>query len=106
VTYDQDVFINVGGGVRISETGADLAGVLAVLSSLRNATLPRDLVVFGEVGLAGEIRPVPNGVERLREAAKHGFKHAIIPKANAPKEPLPDIEVTPVLRLIDALHSV
>jgi len=106
VTYDQDVFINVVGGVRISETGADLAVLLAVLSSLRNATLPRDLVVFGEVGLAGEIRPVPNGVERLREAAKHGFKHAIIPKANAPKEPLPDIEVTPVLRLIDALHSV
>jgi len=106
VTYDQDVFINVVGGVRISETGADLAVLLAVLSSLRNATLPRDLVVFGEVGLAGEIRPVPNGLERLREAAKHGFKHAIIPKANAPKEPLPDIEVTPVLRLIDALHSV
>ncbi len=106
VTYDQDVFINVVGGVRISETGADLAVLLAVLSSLRNITLPKELIVFGEVGLAGEIRPVPNGLERLREAAKHGFKHAIVPKANAPKDTLSDIEVTPVVRLVDALNSI
>lgn len=106
VTYDQDVFINVVGGVRISETGADLAVLLAILSSLRNAPLPKDLVVFGEVGLAGEIRPVPNGLERLREAAKHGFKRAIVPKANAPREPMGDLEIVPVLRLVDALHSL
>jgi DNA repair protein RadA/Sms len=106
VTYDQDVFINVVGGVRVSETGADLAVLLAILSSLRNAPLPRELVVFGEVGLAGEIRPVPNGLERLREAAKHGFKRAIVPKANAPREPMGDLEIVPVLRLVDALHSI
>ena len=105
-TYDQDVFINVVGGVRISETGADLAVLLAVLSSLRNTTLPKELIVFGEVGLAGEIRPVPNGLERLKEAAKHGFKRAIVPKANAPKDALSDIEVTPVVRLVDALNSI
>lgn len=80
--YDQDVFINVVGGVRISETAADLALILAILSSLRDRPLPSDLVVFGEIGLAGELRPVQNGQERLREAAHHGFKRAIIPKAN------------------------
>lgn len=85
-TYDQDVFVNVVGGLRISETGVDLALLLAVLSSLRNQPLPQELIVFGEVGLSGEIRPVPSGQERLREAAKHGFKHAIIPKGNAPKQ--------------------
>jgi len=106
VTYDQDVFVNVVGGVRINETGADLAVILAVLSSLRNIALPRELVVFGEVGLAGEIRPVPNGVERLKEAAKHGFKRAIVPKANMPKENIPELEIIPVMRLVDALHSI
>jgi len=105
-TYDMDIFINVVGGVRINETGADLAILLAVLSSLRNVSLSRNLVVFGEVGLAGEIRPVPGGTDRLREAAKHGFKRAIVPKSNAPKDKLPDIEVVPVWRLVDALHSV
>lgn len=104
-TYNQDVFINVVGGVRVSETGADLAVVLAVLSSLNNVPLPRDLVVFGEIGLAGEIRAVPNGLERLREAAKHGFKRAIVPKLNAPKESV-DIEVLPVIRLVDALRCI
>ena len=92
--------------MRVNETGADLAVLLAILSSLRNAPLPRELVVFGEVGLAGEIRPVPNGLERLREAAKHGFKRAIVPKANAPREPMGDLEIVPVLRLVDALHSI
>ncbi|EIJ42561.1 DNA repair protein RadA [Beggiatoa alba B18LD] len=106
ITYDQDVFVNIVGGVRVSETGADLAVLLAILSSLKNVPLSKELVVFGEVGLAGEIRPVPNGLERLREAAKHGFKKAIVPKANAPKDPLPDIEIVPVVRLVDALYSV
>jgi len=105
-TYDMDIFINVVGGVRINETGADLAILLAVLSSLQNVSLSRNLVVFGEVGLAGEIRPVPGGADRLREAAKHGFKRAIVPKSNAPKDKLSDIEVVPVWRLVDAMHSV
>lgn len=105
-TYDMDVFVNVVGGVRVHETGADLAVLVAVLSSLRNVTLSNNLVVFGEIGLGGEIRPVPSGAERLREAEKHGFKRAIVPKANAPQEKLPHIEVVPVWRLVDALHSV
>jgi DNA repair protein RadA/Sms len=103
VTYDQDVFVNVVGGVRLNETGADLAVLLAVLSSLRNQPLPNDLIVFGEVGLAGEIRPVPNGVERLQEAAKHGFKQAIVPKQNVPKGGITGLTITPVLRLNEAL---
>ncbi len=106
ITHDQDVFINVVGGVRINETAADLAVILSILSSLRNVVLAQDLVVFGEVGLAGEIRPIPNGIERLREAAKHGFKRAIVPKANVPKEEIQDIEITGVTRLIDAIHAV
>ncbi|MDM8569966.1 DNA repair protein RadA, partial [Thiotrichales bacterium HSG1] len=105
-TYNMDVFINVVGGVRVSETGADFAILLAVLSSINNLVLDRDLVVFGEIGLGGEIRPIPNGLERLREANKHGFKRAIIPKANTPKEKLPNMEIVPVWRLIDALDSV
>ena len=96
-----DVFDNIVGGVRVTETGGDLAVVLAVLSSLRDRPVPSDLVVFGEIGLAGEIRPVQNGPERLREAAKHGFKRAIVPKANAPKHS--EIELIPAARLADAL---
>jgi DNA repair protein RadA/Sms len=84
-SYNQDIFINVVGGIRVMETAADLPVLLAVLSSLRNRPWPGDLVVFGEVGLSGEIRPVQSGQERLREAAKHGFKHAIVPEANIPK---------------------
>lgn len=103
---DQDVFANVVGGVRVLETSADLALLLAVVSSLRNRTLPKDLVVFGEVGLSGEIRPVPSGQERIAEAAKHGFKRAIVPKANAPKRPVPGLEVTPVSRLDEALAAL
>ncbi len=99
-----DVFANIVGGVRVTETGGDLAVVLAVLSSLRDRPVPGDLVVFGEIGLAGEIRPVQNGPERLREAAKHGFKRAIVPKANAPKHP--DLELIPVSRLADALGAI
>lgn len=104
-TYDQDVFVNVVGGVRVAETGADLALLLAILSSLRNKPLPNDLIVFGEVGLAGEIRPVPSGQERLREAAKHGFKRAIIPKANAPKGEIDNMEIIAVNHLSEALRQ-
>ena len=103
-TYDQDVFVNVVGGVRITETGADLALVLAVLSSLRNRPVPHDMIIFGEIGLAGEIRPVQGGQERLREAAKHGFKHAIIPQANAPKEPLGEMQILGVQSLHEAVE--
>jgi DNA repair protein RadA/Sms len=108
VTHDQDVFVNVVGGVKVTETAADLAVLMAILSSLRNQPLPRELVVFGEVGLAGEIRPIPNGLERLHEAAKHGFKRAIVPKQNAPKasDAIPDFEVTGVSRLVDALQAI
>jgi len=104
-SYDQDVFVNVVGGVRVSETAADLAVLLAVLSSLRNRPLPIDLIVFGEVGLAGEIRPVPSGSERLREAAKHGFKRAIAPKANVPKGGIPGLEIIAVQQLTEALQN-
>lgn len=103
VIHDQDVFANVVGGVRVTETGADLAVLLAVMSSLKNRPLPRDLVVFGEVGLAGEIRPVPNGEERLREAVKHGFKKALVPKANAPKKAIAGLEIQSISRLDEAL---
>ncbi|MBI3187961.1 MAG: DNA repair protein RadA [Gammaproteobacteria bacterium] len=84
--YDQDVFINIVGGVRVTETAADAAMLLACLSSFRNKPLPQKMIAFGEIGLAGEIRPVPNGQERLKEAAKHGFTHAVIPRDNLPKK--------------------
>ena len=101
---DQDVFLNVVGGVRVTEPAADLAVLLAILSSFRNIALPAGLVVFGEVGLAGELRPVPNGQERLREAAKHGFKLAIVPKANAPKKSYDGLRVEPVSRIAEAIE--
>ena len=103
---DQDVFVNVVGGVKVMETSADLALILAVISSFRDRALPEDLVVFGEVGLAGEIRPVANGQERLREAAKHGFKRAIVPAGNAPKQPIAGMKVIPVRRVSEALESL
>ena len=104
--YDQDVFVNVVGGIRVTETGADLPVLLATLSSFRNKPLPADLAVFGEVGLAGEIRPVPNGLERLQEAIKHGFKRAIIPKANTPKKPDGRMDLLPAQRLLDVLDRL
>ncbi len=100
---DQDVFVNVVGGVKIMETSADLALLFALVSSFRNQPLPKDLVVFGEVGLAGEIRPVPSGQERLREAAKHGFRRAIVPAANVGKDKFASLEITPVKKLEEAL---
>ena len=100
---DHDVFVNVVGGVKVGETGADLALLLALISSFRNRPLPQDLVVFGEVGLAGEIRPVTSGQERISEAAKHGFKRAIVPFANKPKSAVENMEVFTVKKLSDAL---
>jgi DNA repair protein RadA/Sms len=105
LTGDQDVFVNVVGGVRVCETAADLAVLLAVVSSFRSRPLPGELVVFGEIGLSGELRPVPNGQERLQEAAKHGFHRAIIPAANKPRQSLPGLEVTAVERLAQALET-
>jgi DNA repair protein RadA/Sms len=104
--FGQDVYVNVVGGVRISETAVDLPVLLAVLSSYRDKPLPEGLITFGEVGLAGEIRPVPNGQERLREAAKHGFKKAIVPRANAPKKHDMEIEIIPVDRLAKVLEVI
>jgi DNA repair protein RadA/Sms len=101
----RDVFLNVVGGVRISETGGDLPAVLATVSSVRDEPLAGKVVCFGELGLAGEVRPVPYGEERLREAAKHGFERAIVPTANAPRRPIDGIEVIGVDRLSDALRS-
>lgn len=101
--FDQDVYVNVVGGVRISETAADLPVLLAALSSFRNRPLAADLVVFGEVGLAGEVRPVTNGEERLLEAAKHGFKRAIVPKLNTPKQSVEGLQIHGINRLPEAL---
>ena len=100
---DQDVFVNVVGGVKVTETSADLALILALISSFRNRPLPQDLVIFGEVGLAGEIRPVPSGQERISEAAKHGFKRAIVPFGNMPKKSIKGMKVFGVKKLSDAL---
>ena len=88
------------------ETSADLTLLVAVVSSLRNQVMPQDLIVFGEVGLAGEIRPVPNGQERIREAVKHGFTKAIVPNANLPKKPIKGIEIKGVSKLEDALIAM
>jgi DNA repair protein RadA/Sms len=102
-THDQDVFVNVVGGIKVSETGSDLAVMLAIVSSLRDRAIPKDWIAFGEVGLTGEVRPVYNGVERLSEAQKHGFKVAIIPKLNAPKKSLKGLKIIPVEYLHQAL---
>jgi DNA repair protein RadA/Sms len=103
--FDQDVFLNAVGGVKITEPAADLAVLLAIQSSIRNRALPKELIVFGEVGLAGEIRPCPRGQERLKEAAKLGFKIAIIPKANMPKTKIPGLQIIPVERIDQAIQS-
>jgi DNA repair protein RadA/Sms len=104
--FDQDVFVNAVGGVKITEPGADLAVLLAIVSSLKNRPLPKKTVVFGEVGLAGEVRPVQRGQERLKEAAKLGFTQAIIPKANKPKQVISGIEVILVERVEDAVAKM
>jgi len=104
--FNQDVFVNVVGGVRINETAADLPVLMAVLSSFRDRALALDLVVFGEVGLSGEVRPVPNGPDRLREAAKHGMRRAIAPAGNVPKEGVEGLEIVPVRTLSAALEAL
>ena len=103
--FDQDVFINAVGGVRISEPAVDLSVLLSIVSSLKNKPLDNKLIVFGEVGLAGEIRPCPRGQERLKEAAKLGFTVAIIPKANMPKAKIPGLRVIPVERIDQAIAA-
>ena len=104
--FDQDVFVNAVGGVKITEPGADLAVLLAIVSSLKNKPLTEKMVVFGEVGLAGEVRPVQRGQERLKEAAKLGFTSAIIPKANKPKQSIPGIEIIAVERIEEAVSRM
>jgi len=103
---DQDVFVNAVGGVRISEPAADLAVLLAIQGSLRGKALPRGFIAFGEVGLAGEVRPAPRGQERLREAAKLGFSVAVVPKANAPKKPVEGLTIHSVERIEEAIEAV
>jgi DNA repair protein RadA/Sms len=101
-----DVFVNVVGGVRLAETAADLAVIAAIASSLGGKALPQQLVAFGEIGLTGEVRPVPYGEERLREAAKHGFRRAIVPRANLPRQPIDGIEAVPAAKLHEALAAL
>ncbi|MFT7092000.1 MAG: DNA repair protein RadA/Sms [Candidatus Azotimanducaceae bacterium] len=103
---DQDVFVNAVGGIKVAETSSDLALLMAVVSSFRNRALPQDIICFGEVGLSGEIRPVPNGQERIREAAKHGFKRAIVPKGNLPKKAIDGMNIIGVSRLSQALDAI
>lgn len=102
---NQDVFINLVGGLRMTETAGDLAVALAIVSSQRGRIVPRDWFVFGEIGLSGEIRPVPAGEDRLREAAKHGFKNALVPQKNAPRTPIDGLTVIPVKTLREALDQ-
>ena len=105
-SYDQDVFVNVVGGVKLSETAADLPILMAILSSLRDRPLPDGMVIFGEVGLTGEIRPVQEGQERLKEAKKHGFARAVVPAANAPKKSPDDLRILPVKNLGQAITAL
>ena len=102
----QTLFVNAVGGVRITEPAADLAVMLAITSSLRGKPLPKGFIAFGEVGLAGEVRPAPRGQERLREAAKLGFSVAVVPKANAPKKPIEGLTIHAVERIEEALDAV
>ena len=103
--FDQDVFVNAVGGVKISEPAADLAAILAIVSSFKNRPLADKMVVFGEVGLTGEIRPVLRGQERLKEAAKLGFTRALIPAANRPKQAIAGMEVIGIKRVEEALQQ-
>lgn len=103
---DQDVFANVVGGVKLTETAADLALLLALVSSFKSRALPSDLAVFGELGLGGEVRPVSGGQERISEAVKHGFKRLLVPTANAPKKSPAGALVVPVRTLKDALDAL
>lgn len=103
---DQDVFVNVVGGIKVTETSCDLALIASLISSFRSKALPQDLVIFGEIGLGGEIRPVPNGQERIYEASKHGFKKAIVPFANLPKKKDHDMEILGVKKISEAIEII
>lgn len=104
--FNQDVFINLVGGIRMVETAGDLAAILAVVSSYRNKIIPRDWFVFGELGLSGEIRPVAHGEERIREASKHGFTHAVVPSKNAPRGQTGGLTIVPAKTLKDAIEAL
>jgi len=104
--FDQDIFINAVGGVKITEPGADLAVMLAIVSSLKNRVLPEKTVIFGEIGLAGEVRPVQRGQERIKEAAKLGFTCAVIPKANQSRQAVKGIEIIAVERVEEAVSAL
>jgi DNA repair protein RadA/Sms len=103
---DHDVFINVVGGMRVTETGADLPMLLALFSSFRDRPAPAGTVCFGEVGLSGEVRPVHDGEQRLREAAGHGFNRALVPAANAPRKPIDGLQVVPLRTTPEALERL
>lgn len=103
---DQDVFVNLVGGVKTTETGTDLSTIAAIISSLRSRALPQDLVVFGELGLSGEVRPVPSGQERIQEARKHGFKKALVPVGNKPRQAIDGMEVVLIKTLPDLLDAL
>ena len=102
-TASDEVYVNAVGGIRIDETSSDLAAMMGIVSSLQDRVIPNDSLYFGEIGLNGEIRPVANGEARLKEAAKHGFKRAVIPKANAPHQPVEGLEIVAVESLVQAL---
>lgn len=106
VTASDEVYVNVVGGIRVSETSSDLAAMMGIVSSMQDRVIPRDTLYFGEIGLNGEIRPVANGEARLKEAAKHGFRRAVIPKANAPQQPVQGLEIVPVESLMEALEAL
>ena len=106
VTASDEVYVNVVGGIRVSETSSDLAAMMGIVSSMQDRVIPRDSLYFGEIGLNGEIRPVANGEARLKEAAKHGFRRAVIPKANAPQQPVQGLEIVPVESLMEALEAL
>jgi DNA repair protein RadA/Sms len=105
-TGNDEIYANVVGGIRITETSSDLAIVIGIVSSLKNKVIPRDVIFMGEIGLSGEIRPVANGQLRLSDAAKHGFKKAVIPKANIPKKPIDGLKIYPVMDLAESLEII
>ncbi|MCF7971723.1 MAG: DNA repair protein RadA [Methylococcaceae bacterium] len=105
-TASDEIYANVVGGIKVTETSSDLAIIISIVSSLKDTIVPHDCFFFGELGLNGEIRPVANGYARLNDAVKHGFKRAVIPKANAPKKPMPGIKIYPVSSLVEALEAL
>ena len=103
-TASDEVYVNVVGGIRVYETSSDLAAMVGIVSSLQDRVISPDSLFFGEIGLSGEIRPVANGEARLKEAAKHGFRRAVIPRANAPQRPVKGLEIVAVASLVETLE--